>query len=178
MARIAPAIEPFPDAVQRRLAKLTPLKGEHLLLFRMLARDERLFARFMDGGLLDRGHLTLRERELVILRVCALNRSEYEWGVHVAYFAERAGLSDVEVAATTMDFAKHPWSASDALIIRLCDVLQHECEVAEDFWAELRESFSEMALLEILMLIGKYRQVCILTNALRLEHEPDTPRFP
>jgi len=35
-----------------------------------------------------------------------------------------------------------------------------------------------MALLELLLLIGKYRQVCILTNALALEPEQDAPRFP
>ncbi|MDP3749639.1 MAG: carboxymuconolactone decarboxylase family protein [Phenylobacterium sp.] len=178
MPRIAPAAEPFPEAVQRRLAKLTPLNGQHLLLFRTLARDERLFARFMDGGLLDRGHLSLRERELTILRVCALNRSDYEWGVHVAYFAERAGFTQAEVAATAAPFEAHPWTGRDALILRLCDALQDRCELADDLWSETRRIFSEMALLEILMLIGKYRQVCILTNALRLEREADTPRLP
>ena len=38
--------------------------------------------------------------------------------------------------------------------------------------------FGEMGLLELLLLIGKYRQVCILTNALRLELEEGAPRFP
>ncbi len=178
MSRIAPAAAPFPEAVQRRLAKLTPLNGQHLLLFRTLARDERLFARFMDGGLLDRGHLTLRERELTILRVCALNRSDYEWGVHVAYFAERAGFTEAEVAASAAPFEAHPWTGRDAVILRLCDALQDGSELPEDLWSETRETFSEMTLLEILMLIGKYRQVCILTNALRLDQEADAPRLP
>jgi hypothetical protein len=114
----------------------------------------------------------------VILRVCALNRSEYEWGVHVAYFAKRAGFTPQEVAATLQRPVEHHWAARDRLILRLCDALQVSCEIAEDFWSELRESFEEMALLEILMLIGKYRQVAILTNALRLELEPGAPRFP
>jgi hypothetical protein len=61
-SRIAPAEAPWPESVQARFQKLTPLR-----LFRVLARDERLFARFVDGGLLDRGHLSLRERELAIL---------------------------------------------------------------------------------------------------------------
>lgn len=178
MPRVAPAPEPFSEAVRRRLDRLTPLNGQHLLLFRTLARDDRLFARFMDGGLLDRGHLALRARELVILRVCALNRSDYEWGVHVAYFAGRAGFTEAEVAATAAPLAAHPWAAGDALILRLCDALQDSCDLTDDLWAEARETFSEMALLEILMLIGKYRQVCILTNALRLEPEADTPRLP
>lgn len=35
-----------------------------------------------------------------------------------------------------------------------------------------------MALLELLSLIGKYRQVSILTNALRLAPEAGTPALP
>jgi hypothetical protein len=144
----------------------------------VLARDERLFARFVDGGLLDRGHLSLRERELAILTVCARCRSEYEWGVHVHYFAAKAGFSDTEVAATLKPFAAGAWIGRDALIVRLCEALQERCDIAQDFWTELRTSFTEMALLELLLLIGKYRQVCILTNALALEPERDAPRFP
>lgn len=172
-SRIAPAEAPWPESVQARFQRLTPLR-----LFRVLARDERLFARFVDGGLLDRGHLSLRERELAILTVCVRCRSEYEWGVHVHFFAAKVGFSDAEIAATLQPFAAGAWSGRDALIVRLCDALQDRCDIAQEFWSELRASFSEMALLELLLLIGKYRQVCILTNALALEPEQDAPRFP
>lgn len=171
-SRIAPAEAPWPESVQARFQKLTPLR-----LFRVLARDERLFARFVDGGLLDRGHLSLRERELAILTVCARCRSEYEWGVHVHFFAAKVGFSEAEIAATLKPYAAGAWSGRDALIVRLCDALQDRCDIAQDFWTELRASFSEMALLELLLLIGKYRQVCILTNALALAPEQDAPRF-
>lgn len=172
-SRIAPAEAPWPESIQARFQKLTPLR-----LFRVLARDERLFARFVDGGFLDRGHLSLRERELTILTVCARCRSEYEWGVHVHFFAKKAGFSEAEIASTLKPSASAAWSGRDALIVRLCDALQDRCEIAEDFWTELRASFAEMALLELLLLIGKYRQVCILTNALALLPEKDAPRFP
>ncbi|GAA3246389.1 carboxymuconolactone decarboxylase family protein [Dactylosporangium siamense] len=33
--------------------------------------------------------LTLREREIVILRTCARRGCEYEWGAHVLVFANR-----------------------------------------------------------------------------------------
>jgi alkylhydroperoxidase family enzyme len=170
-SRIAPAEAPWSPLVDRRLKTLPPL-----LLFRVLARDDRLFARFMDGGLLDKGHLTLRERELAILTVCARNGSDYEWGVHVNLLAEAVGFTPAEVAATAR--ADADWTGRDALIVRLCDALQSSCELEDDFWSELRHEFSEMALLELLLVIGKYRQVCILTNALRLESEAGTPCLP
>jgi hypothetical protein len=114
---------------------------------------------------------------LAILTVCARCRSEYEWGVHVHFFAAKVGFSEAEIAATLKPYAAGAWSGRDALIVRLCDALQDRCDIAQDFWTELRASFSEMALLELLLLIGKYRQVCILTNALALAPEQDAPRF-
>ncbi|HEX2561812.1 carboxymuconolactone decarboxylase family protein [Phenylobacterium sp.] len=175
--RIASAKAPYPAAVQTRLDRLMGGRPP-LQLFQVLARDERLFTRFMDGGLLDPGHLTLRQRELAILRVCALCRSEYEWGAHVAIFAEQAGLSEAEVSATLRPSGEHPWPEPDRLVLALCEQLQDSCEVPEDSWSELRQSLGEMTLLELLLLIGKYRQVCILTNALRLDLEPQAARFP
>jgi hypothetical protein len=47
----------------------------------------------MAGGLLDRGSIGLRDRAIVIDRACARCGSEYEWGVHVALFAARVGLT-------------------------------------------------------------------------------------
>ena len=175
--RIAPAQTPYTPEIQ---VALDWLMGERppLQLFQVMARDERLFSRFIGGGLLDRGHLTLRQRELAILRVCALNGSEYEWGVHVAIFARSAGLSESDIAATLRPSGDHPWPENDRLVLALCEQLQDRCDLAEDSWSELRQSFDEMALLELLLLIGKYRQVCILTNALQLDLEPQAARFP
>ena len=172
-ARIAPAVAPWSPAVQARFETITPIR-----LFRVLARDERLFTRFMDGGFLDRGHLTLRDRELAILTVSARNGSEYEWGVHVVFFAQTVGFTDAEIADTVKPLAEAGWSGRDALVVQLCDALQASCEIDEHFWAELVSEFGEMGLLELLLLIGKYRQVCVLTNALRLELEEGAPRFP
>ena len=90
--RIAPATPPYAPEIQARFDAIMPPGIAPLTLFRVLARDQRLFARFAGGSLLDKGHLTLRQREIVIDRVTARCGSEYEWGVHIAFFAERAGL--------------------------------------------------------------------------------------
>src|SRR4051812_43444583 len=99
-ARIAPAQPPYPTTIQATLDQLKTPGEQPLSLFRTLARDERLFARFTGGGLLDPGHLSLAEREVVIHRICALNGAGYEWGVHAALFADTAGLDAERLAAT------------------------------------------------------------------------------
>jgi len=152
---------------------------EPLYLFRVLARDERLFSRAFSGGLLDRGHLSLHEREIVILRVCANNRSEYEWGVHVTNFAARAGISPEQVAATTVagtDLAC--WSERDRLLLRLCDELQGATTVSDALWASLADAWSDEARLELLLLTSFYRMISVLTNTLRMPLEAYGARFP
>ena len=71
-----------------------------LMLFRVMAGNARAWEKFRAGSLLDRGPLSLREREIVIDRTCARTGCEYEWGVHVATFAEAAHLTDEQVRAT------------------------------------------------------------------------------
>jgi len=177
-SRIAPAPAPYSQAIQSRLDAL--MKGvPPLLLFKVMARDERLFTRFTDSGLLDKGHLALREREIAILRVCALNECEYEWGVHVSAFAAKAGLADAEIAATVHGgTAAACWSPRDRLVLELCDALQTSTRLDDELWRRLREVLSEMALLELLLLITKYREVSVLANALELGLEAGAARFP
>lgn len=178
-ARIAPAAAPFSPAVQAMLDKTMPAGVAPLVLFTTLARDERLFARFMGGGLLDRGHLSLRQREIIIHRVTGRCGSEYEWGVHAAFFAGRVGLDEAALAATVHGGADAAcWSAPERLLIRLCDSVLAACNVDDALWAQLRADFSELALMEMLMLIGFYRTVSTLTNALRLPLEAFAQRFP
>jgi alkylhydroperoxidase family enzyme len=179
MPRIAPAQPPYPASVQASFSALMPAGMQPLWLFRVLARDERLFARSMGAGLLDRGHLTLREREIVILRVCANNRSEYEWGVHVASFSAKAGLSEQQVQATLATSVDAPfWTARDRLLLRLCDALQVATQVSEPLWAELAREYSDEALIELLLLNGFYRTISVLTNTLQMPLEDFAPRFP
>ena len=57
MARIEPVQEPYTEKFAAWLAKTMPPGVPPLTLFTTLARDERLFERFLGGSLLDRGHL-------------------------------------------------------------------------------------------------------------------------
>jgi alkylhydroperoxidase family enzyme len=178
-ARIAAAIPPYPQDVQARLEGVMPPGREPLVLFTTLARDERLFGRFFAGGLLDRGHLSLRQREIVIDRTTARCRSEYEWGVHIAFFAAKAKLTEAQIHSLVHGGAGDPcWNAGDALLVRFCDELHATAAVSDALWADLKKEYSDEAILELLLLAGFYRTVSYLTNALRLPLEPYAARFP
>jgi alkylhydroperoxidase family enzyme len=178
-ARIAPARPPYAPAAKAALDRIMPPGVSPLVLFTTVARDERLFERFRGGSVLDSGHLTLRQREIVIDRITALAVSEYEWGVHVFFFAERAGLDAVQQRSLVRGGSDDPcWAPQEQLLIRACDMLHHTCDIDDELWRALRGALSEEALIELLMLAGYYRMVSYLTNALRLPLESYAARFP
>ncbi len=178
-ARMAPASAPFSDEVQGWLDRTLPAGVAPLVLFTTLARDERLFRKIFAGGLIDRGHLTLRQREIVIDRTTALCGCEYEWGVHVSFFAKRVGLSEAQLYSLVHGDADDPcWDGGERLLIRMCDEHYRTCSLSDPLWTQLRAQYSEEAMLELLMLAGYYRTISYLANALTLPLEPFGARFP
>lgn len=95
---LPPVEPPYEEEVARLLAKLMPpeLGYEPLLLFRVLARNTELMSRAypMASGLLSKGLLPARDREIVIGRTTARAGAEYEWGVHAVIFGPRVGLDE------------------------------------------------------------------------------------
>lgn len=177
-ARIPPATPPFEPDIAAIIDHT--MKGQPPLhLFATIARDPRLARKFFAGGLLDKGNLTLRQRELIIHRTTALCGSEYEWGVHVSAFAGKAGLTEEQIQSTVRGSAEDAcWDEEDRLLVRLCDTLHRECDVDDALWHSLSARFTQNAILEMLMLAGFYRTVSYLTNALRLPLERTGARFP
>jgi alkylhydroperoxidase family enzyme len=179
MPRIAPLEPPFPSDTQKAFDAIMPPGTPPLVLFTTLARNPRVFERFRAGSLLDKGSISLREREIVIDRTTARCGSEYEWGVHVAFFAERAELNSDQVRATAHGGADDTaWTLREALLIRLVDALHDDAQVDDELWTRLAAEFSDAQLLELVVLIGFYHTVSFVTNALRLPLESYAARFP
>src|SRR5467141_4395969 len=99
-ARVEPVRPPYPPELQAVFDRIMPLGVPPLLLFTTLARVPRVYDRFRAASLLDRGPVSLRQREIVIDRTCARCGCAYEWGVHIAFFAERVALTPAQVRAT------------------------------------------------------------------------------
>jgi len=178
-ARMQEALAPFPAEIQQALDRTMPPGRAPLRLFTTLARDPRLFGKFFAGGLLDRGHLTLRQREIVIARTTALCRSEYEWGVHITLFGTKAGFAEVQVRSLAAEGSRDAcWPEDERDLLRLCEALHRDCQVEDVLWQALKTRFTDEAMLELLMLAGFYRTVSYLTNALQLPLEADGARFP
>jgi len=181
--RILPLTPPHTPAVADQLAQwMPPDTGvEPIALFRLLTRSLPLTEALLPTGrrmLSRRSPISLRDRELVILRVCARLRCEYEWGVHVAGFAMAAGLTDEQVAATTESGLASVWTDDDCATLTFVDALLDGASVDDEAWAALGTRYDDDTLLELLVLVGWYHAIAFVANGVRLDLEEWAARFP
>jgi alkylhydroperoxidase family enzyme len=177
--RVEPVEAPFPPELQVVFDKIMPPGIPPLSLFTTLARVPRVYEKFRAGGLIDRGPVPLRHREIVIDRTCARCGCAYEWGVHVTFFGDRVGLTDEQRRATVHGDALDPvWSREEKLLIRLVDELHDSSDISDALWEELKTAFSVEQIFECIALVGFYHTVSFFANGLKLRPEAFAAAMP
>jgi len=177
--RIAPLDAPFSDDVEADFNTIMPPGMPPLSIFKTVAHNPRVLHRMVMGGLLDKGSISLADRELVILRTCGLCNAEYEWGVHVAGFSAKAGFNEQQISDTASEYSNLSlWRSEQQLLIKLADQLHGTNQVDDALWASLSEVYQAEQLIELIMLAGLYHAVSFMVNACRIERELFAPAFP
>jgi alkylhydroperoxidase family enzyme len=177
--RVEPVPAPYPAELQKVLDTIMPPGVPPLALFTTLARVPRIWDRFRAGSLLDRGPVSLRHREIVIDRTCARCGCAYEWGVHVAFFAQRVALTPEQLRATVHGDSNDPvWSDEERLLIRMVDELHDSASLSDATWDALAATFSVEQILELIALVGFYHSVSFFANGLKLSAEARSVPFP
>lgn len=182
MPRIEPLCPPYSRDAAAALDAMMPAGVEPIGLFRTFARNLPMAEamRSWGGYELSRSlSLTLRDREIVIDRVCARCRCEYEWGVHVAFFGERAKLTEAQIASLTEgDASDDCWTVDrDRLLIEAVDQLHDKATIDDLVWARLTAEFTDSECLDLLLLAGWYHAISYAANAAGVDLEPGAPRF-
>ncbi|MET0724179.1 MAG: carboxymuconolactone decarboxylase family protein [Tardiphaga sp.] len=176
--RIAPLEPPYAPEIQEQFDRI--MRGAPpLVLFRVMAGNARAWEKFRAGSLLDRGPLSLREREIVIDRTCARTGCEYEWGVHVTAFAAAAHLTEEQVRAIVRGAATEAcWSEAEQALIAVVDALHDRATLNDAKFAALSAHYDDAKIFEIILLCGFYHTVSYLANGLALPLEEKAARFP
>ena len=180
-ARVPPLEPPFSAEVAELLERMMPPGIPPIALFRTFARNPALAEAMHGWGsyeLSKRLSVPTRTRELVINRVTARLGCEYEWGVHVAFFAERAALTTDQVRSLTHGSPHDAcWEEEDRRVLRLVDSLLAQADVDDGLWKELASHFSDAQMLDILVLAGCYHAIAFAAKATRVPLEQGAPRF-
>jgi len=181
-ARIEPLGPPYTPETHEQLRSLMPPGVPPLLLFRTFVKNAPMTTALRAWGgyeLSEELSLTLRDREIVIDRVCARCDCEYEWGVHVAFFAEAAALSHDHVRSLAHgDATDECWTDErDRVLIEAVDQLHHAAQVDDELYRRLATVFEEPELLDLFLLSGWYHAISFCANASGVELEEFAPRF-
>jgi alkylhydroperoxidase family enzyme len=178
MPRIPPVQPPYPPETARQLAAMMPAGLDPIGLFRTFAVNLPMAQAMSSWGRYELSRalsLSLRDREIVIDRTCALTGCQYEWGVHVAFFADRAGLLPMQIASLTHGQAQDAcWVEDrDRALIRATDQL-HATNTLDE---ELAAHFTDLELLDLCMLAGWYHAISYAARVSGVELEPWAPSF-
>ncbi len=182
MVRIAALEPPFDPPVADVLRGMMPSGVPPIGLFRTFAWNLPMAEAMRGWGSYELSRdlaLSMRDREIVIDRTCARCGCEYEWGVHVTFFAQRVKLSAAQVASLTIGNSDdHCWvDDRDRLLIRAVDALHDDADIPEKLWTELTSVFGEAELLDLTMLCGWYDAISFTARAARVAPEPGAARF-
>src|SRR6185437_4956599 len=126
--RIGALEPPYEPAAAVQLQKMMPPGVPPIVLFRTMVTNLPMTEAMTSWGGYELSRslsLSLRDREIVIDRTCVRCGCEYEWGVHVAFFADKARLDQDQIASLTHGNAGDGcWTSErDRLLIRAVDAL-------------------------------------------------------
>ena len=178
---LKPIEQPSSPAIESILAQYPRGKdGRIIKLFRVFANSLRFLTNKGVINLLDKDSpLSMREREIVILRITANKNCEYEWGIHVAIFSKAAGFSEQQISATKLgDSQAAVWSKKESLLIKCVDEICQYALILEDSYRLFQEQWNLEQQLEILALCGNYHTVCFVANTTRIPLEETGRKFP
>jgi alkylhydroperoxidase family enzyme len=140
----------------------------------LLARHPQMALALLEFGrkVKQAKEITPRLREIVIMRVAWLTRTDYVWGPHQRDMLN-LGMGEAHVQGAKIGAEAPIWSEAERVALRATDQLIRSYDVTDETWAALSASYSEKEIFDILAVIGQYQLFALLFNVagLRLEDE-------
>lgn len=150
-----------------------------LNIMKTLANYSKLYKRWRVFGnhVLFKSSLPPRDREILILRIGWLCRSEYEWAQHVV-IGKQAGLKDEEIQRIIEGPDAAGWDPFEATLLRAVDELYIDAFISDDVWNALAERYSTHQLMDVVFTVGQYNLVSMALNTLGVQREKGLKGFP
>lgn len=115
--------------------------------------------------------LNKRQRELLILRISWLRRSEYEFVQHVVV-GRNAGLSDAEIERVQLGPDAAGWDAFEADLVRAVDELHADARIGDATWARLATQLRREQLMDLVFVVGCYDVLAMVFKTFDVQLEP------
>jgi 4-carboxymuconolactone decarboxylase len=175
-----PRIEPLPVASMRPewLATLARIPGAGLKgdgfprhVLGMLIHSPETVGSFLEYWVTgkERMALSVREQELVILRMACLFGSNYVWQHHVPVGRE-FGIVDDELEAVRTARFDH-FGPREQALLALTDELMEERTISAGAWATHATRLTTVDLVDLIGLVSQYVLFALMNNAMQVQLE-------
>lgn len=177
--RIAPVAQESWTPEQKEILDPLVQQGRAWNVFTTMANHPALAKDWLHfgGHILSRNSLPPRDREILILRIGWLCRSEYEWAQH-ARIGKAAGLTDANLTQildgpTAAGIAEH-----DALLMTAADELHKDAFISDATWAALAKGYNTQQMMDLVFTVGQYNMVSMALNSFGVQLDPGLSGFP
>jgi 4-carboxymuconolactone decarboxylase len=149
-------------------------RGTLINVYKLLLHTPALAASWLDLISTARFKTALdgRLREIVIIRVGYLNRTDYVVKQHVPVLSVPEGVSKQESDALADWRASNFFDARERAALAYADAMTRDIDVPDSVFDALRPHFSEQQIVELTVLIGIYNMHTRVFTALRIDPEP------
>jgi alkylhydroperoxidase family enzyme len=178
--RIKPLAESEWTAEQQRILNRYKMPdGRFPNILTTLANHPKLLEKYMGIAPYIAGESTLppREREILILRIGWLCRSEFEFGWHTLY-GKSAGLTDEEIKRITEGPKAAGWDPFDATLLLAVDELYYDAFIRDGTWNALAKRYNQQQLMDVVVTVGQYNLVSMFLNSFGVQLDEGVPGFP
>ena len=138
-----------------------------------LARDWLVFA----SHVLRRNSLPAREREILILRIGWLCKSEYEWAQHVR-IGKAAGLTDQDIENIMEGPDASGITENDRLLLQATDELHTDAFISDETWGALAKTYDTKQMMDLVFTVGEYNLVSMALNSFGVQLDAGLEGFP
>lgn len=168
------------DAAQAAQAAGVPPHMAELSAFRVLLRHPELcLAVFrLLGFLLFRGRLDKRLRELVIMRIGWVSKSEYEWAQHWRV-ATKLGIEAEDLLAVRDWRSCARFGAAERAVLAATDEMLASGKISDETWRACQATLHDPQLLiELVVAIGNWHLFSSLLRSLEVPLEEGVAPWP
>ena len=129
-----------------------------------------------DGHILFASAISVRQRELIVLRVAALRDCEYEWKQHVVQGSD-AGISREEIDRVAQGPDAPEWGALERAILRAVDELVRDAFVDDETWSVLAAELDTHQLMDLVFTVGCYDLIAMFFKAVGVQVDDDLRQY-
>jgi alkylhydroperoxidase family enzyme len=164
-----PSDAELPEEARKALAALPPLN-----VFRMMANAPASLRPFLDlaGSILIGSELEARKREIAVLRVAHVTRSNYEWTQHVR-LARNIGLSDAEIDAIAVDGPVTGLDEEGRLLCRVAEEISRDVRLSDEALSAILKRYGVRQSTELILCCSYFNMLSRFLESTRVALEAD-----